>query len=45
MQVEQVCWLAEEGITRYDLGPVMDYKTHWTEQQFEIETWAMIKMA
>ncbi len=43
MQVEQVRWLAEEGIARYDLGPVMDYKTHWTEQQFEIETWAMIK--
>lgn len=30
---EQIRWLAEEGVHRYDMGPVMDYKRHWTERQ------------
>jgi CelD/BcsL family acetyltransferase involved in cellulose biosynthesis len=37
LQVEQVRWLSEEGAVRYDMGPLMDYKPHWTEQQITIE--------
>ena len=29
--------LAEEGITTYDMGPLMDYKVHWTETQTAME--------
>lgn len=31
LQQEQVRWLEEEGVLRYDMGPEMDYKHHWTE--------------
>ena len=31
LQYEQVRWLAEEGAERYDMGPQMPYKRHWTE--------------
>ncbi len=31
LQLEQLRWLCEEGATRYDMGPRMDYKLHWTE--------------
>ena len=31
LQLEQVRWLCEEGVERYDMGPVMDYKRSWTE--------------
>jgi CelD/BcsL family acetyltransferase involved in cellulose biosynthesis len=37
LQIEQVRWLGEERATRYDMGPLMDYKPHWTEQQITIE--------
>jgi hypothetical protein len=37
LQVEQVTWLCEEGATRYDMGPLMDYKRHWTEAEIRIE--------
>lgn len=33
LQQEQIRWLEEDGITRYDMGPMMDYKRHWTEQR------------
>ncbi len=33
LQQEQIRWLEEDGILRYDMGPVMDYKRHWTEQK------------
>lgn len=36
LQLEKVTWLCEEGIQRYDMGPLtgerMAYKAHWTEQ-------------
>ncbi len=31
LQLEQTRWLCEEGVARYDLGPPMEYKRHWTE--------------
>jgi len=31
LQLEQITWLCEEGVQRYDMGPLMEYKTHWTE--------------
>jgi CelD/BcsL family acetyltransferase involved in cellulose biosynthesis len=37
LQQEQIRWLEEEGIVRYDMGPVMDYKHHWTEIQIGME--------
>ena len=45
LQVEQVRWLCEEGVGRYDMGPLtgprMEYKAHWTEQRLGIETWVL----
>lgn len=37
LQQEQVGWLAEEGVTRYDLGPWMAYKDHWAERTVAME--------
>jgi hypothetical protein len=37
LQQEQIRWLEEEGVVRYDMGPVMDYKHHWTEAQIGME--------
>ncbi len=42
LQLELIRWLCEEGITRYDMGPLMDYKKHWTENRPQIMT-AMIR--
>jgi CelD/BcsL family acetyltransferase involved in cellulose biosynthesis len=33
LQLEQVRWLCEEGVLHYDMGPRMDYKSHWTERE------------
>jgi CelD/BcsL family acetyltransferase involved in cellulose biosynthesis len=33
LQQEQIRWLEEDGILRYDMGPMMDYKRHWTERE------------
>ena len=45
LQFEQIKWLCEEGAKRYDLGPLlgdrMDYKQHWAERKFHIETWML----
>lgn len=45
LQFEQVKWLCEEGVERYDLGPLlgpsMEYKYHWTELRFPIEAWML----
>lgn len=41
LQLQQISWLCEEGIRRYDMGPVMGYKHHWTEKKFNIEAWFM----
>ncbi|MFO1077486.1 MAG: GNAT family N-acetyltransferase [Planctomycetota bacterium] len=38
LQVEQLRWLTEEGVERYDMGPAMDYKRHWTEVETRIDT-------
>ena len=37
LQLEQLRWLCEEGVARYDMGPMMDYKRSWTEihQRFD----------
>jgi hypothetical protein len=47
LQLEQIKWLCEEGARRYDMGPLigprMDYKRHWTEERFRIETWILEK--
>lgn len=47
LQLETVRWLCEEGVLRYDMGPVtgprMEYKRHWTEENHEIQTWIMVK--
>ena len=37
LQLEQLRWLCEEGAARYDMGPRMDYKRHWTEIETRIE--------
>jgi len=37
LQQEQIRWLAEEGILQYDMGPMMDYKQHWTETRLRME--------
>jgi hypothetical protein len=45
MQVEQIKWLCEDGVERYDMGPLdgprMDYKSHWTEKEIERQTWIL----
>ena len=38
LQHEQLHWLCEEGALRYDMGPWMEYKTHWTEVEQVVET-------
>lgn len=47
MQIEKIKWLCEEGVKRYDMGPVtgpkMGYKKHWTEKQSHIQTWLFVK--
>ncbi|MFT4513983.1 MAG: hypothetical protein ACI89X_000081 [Planctomycetota bacterium] len=41
MQLEQLRWLCEEGVARYDMGPLMEYKHHWTESQARLDTVAL----
>ena len=47
LQMETLKWLCEDGIRRYDMGPVtgprMEYKRHWTEEDHEIQTWLMVR--
>ena len=47
MQVEKVRWLCEDGVRRYDLGPLsgprMEYKRHWAEKTMRIQTWILVK--
>ena len=38
LQQEQLRWLGEEGAHRYDMGPMMDYKAHWTEERVRMES-------
>jgi len=37
LQQEQIRWLEEDGVARYDMGPMMDYKRHWTEQRIPMQ--------
>ena len=47
MQVEKVRWLCEQEAARYDMGPLtgplMEYKAHWAEKQFAIQTWIFVR--
>jgi len=36
LQAELIKWLCEQNIRRYDMGPMMDYKKHWTENNYPI---------
>ncbi|MCY2955469.1 MAG: GNAT family N-acetyltransferase [Planctomycetota bacterium] len=38
LQFEQLVWLCEDGVGRYDMGPLMEYKKHWTEECVDIVT-------
>jgi hypothetical protein len=38
LQLEQISWLCEEGVSRYDMGPLMEYKVHWAEIEARTET-------
>jgi hypothetical protein len=38
LQWEQIQWLCEEKIARYDMGSVLDYKLHWTELELRSHT-------
>jgi len=37
LQLEQIRWLCEEGIARYDLGQAIDYKAYWAELELRTE--------
>ena len=41
LQFEQLRWLGEERGARYDMGPAMDYKRHWTEGCTVVEAWRL----
>ncbi len=41
LQLEQLRWLCEEGVGRYDMGPMMDYKRSWTEVHRRFEAVAL----
>lgn len=45
MQLETIAWLCEDGVKRYDMGPLsgsrMEYKAHWTERTATIQTWIL----
>jgi len=41
LQLEQIHWLTEEGVERYDMGPLMAYKTHWTEIRKTQQSWVL----
>ena len=47
LQAEQIRWLCEEGAVRYDMGPrfgpAMEYKKHWTERLYHIQTWFLVR--
>lgn len=38
LQHEKVAWLCEQGAHRYDMGPVMPYKLHWTETRLHADS-------
>ena len=46
LQLEQISWLCEEGVLRYDMGmsdhPSMAYKTHWAEMELSLHAWLLV---
>ena len=38
LQWRQIEWLCEEGLARYDMGSVLEYKLHWTELELKSHT-------
>jgi len=38
LQWKQIEWLCEEGMERYDMGSVLEYKLHWTELELQSHT-------
>lgn len=38
LQWEQIQWLCEEQVTRYDMGSSLDYKLRWTEIALQTES-------
>lgn len=46
LQLQQLAWLCEEGIRRYDMGmsdhPSMAYKRRWAEMEQSLHAWLMI---
>lgn len=46
LQREQILWLCEEGVLRYDMGmsdhPSMAYKRHWAEQEQTLQAFLLI---
>lgn len=42
LAVEKIRWLVEDGVTRYDMGPLMEYKLHWTEIETRIEVHVLL---
>jgi len=47
MQFEQIQWLCEERVVRYDMGPLvgqgMGYKAHWIEKRIPFQCWSLEK--
>jgi CelD/BcsL family acetyltransferase involved in cellulose biosynthesis len=41
LQLAQIRWLCEDGVARYDMGSVMEYKTHWAELEGRGEAWLL----
>ncbi|MBQ7584693.1 MAG: GNAT family N-acetyltransferase, partial [Desulfovibrionaceae bacterium] len=45
LQYEKIAWLCEDKIGRYDMGPIsgpkMEYKAHWTELVFPLQSWIL----
>lgn len=48
LQMEQIAWLCEESMRRYDMGPLdgprMAYKNHWAEKAFPHQTWLLARL-
>lgn len=49
LQMEQLGWLCEENILRYDMGmsdiPAMAYKAHWAEREQALTAWLLLPVS
>ncbi len=41
LQMQQIQWLCEQSVRRYDMGPLMPYKLNWAEQQTAMDSWLL----